>query len=1373
VSAAGSLVQAAGAAWLLPAGLVAGGAAAATLVIGLSGVGDALKALSKADDAAATTATASGKARTAAAESVRSAQDALASAQRNADRTSIQGAQQVADARRALADAQISGARQVAAAQQDLTRAQEQARAAQQDLTRAWKEGQEQLEDFALTLRGAALDEEDAVDRLEEARARLESARRGGAGAEEIDDLDRAVRRAELGVDQAAERMGDLREEQQEWARTGVAGSDAVVSAQRRVADSAQGVRDAEIGLFHARQDQRKQVEDAQRSLSQAVQQAGWAQADATRQVTDAQRQLAAAMAATGAVGGAAAATAAAEMAKLSPAAQALVGSIRSLGPAWTALRLDVQERLLAGIGDRVLALAGSYLPILRTSLGGIATGFNDAFKQTSGFLETPRTVNDIALGMNNVTLGVNNASGAMRPLTQLFVDLFAVGSTFLPAMGQGIADVTQRWADFIARARETGQLRLWIQQGIDVLRQLGSIAGNVGSILFSSFRSANASGESFLSMLDRVTERAAVALNTPAGASGLTEFFVTVRTVTGVFVDKLVQLWPALVAAGGAIAALLVAASPLSSVIFSLVVAGVVPLLHAVEFLAPVLGPMVVLFGAWRIALALGTAAMVAWRFATGLATAVSVAYQLAMGTSLALTNAQSIAQARFTFVRYAGVAATYAMTAAQWLFNSSLIPTIASMFMMTLRTIAFVSIMGAYYTVIGLVRVATLLWTGVQWLLNAALLANPIGVVLVLVAALVGGFIWAWKNSETFRDIIMGVWAGIKIAFFLGWAVVKGVFDFMVGGLRMVGGFFVWVWQTLIKPTWDAFQIGIAIGGAAIGLTFTVIQFALETLRGWFWRIVDGIGDKWNELRGKLARPINFMIETVFNNGILRAWNKVREWLPGLPEVHRIAPIAEFALGGPVRGAGTPTSDSIVAKVSRDEHIWTAREVRGAGGHEQVQGMRDAARRGTLAYYRDGGPVIPGFAGGGAIYEHLFGLVRGRFPQASLNSGFRAGDPGQHGKGKAVDLGQRGRAGGRGHAYLADMNRWIHDTHGKGTRALIYSGAGDDRPDLLGGRPHNFGAATNAGHKDHVHWDVNSIGDLRGGGILGAIGGAVDFLSTFFRDAVGGAFRGITDPLLNLLPKPPPQFAGIPREQFTKIRDTALAFVLGKADEKDREAGAGGVGMGPLGKGAAFYVKEIVRAGSASGVGRPGNVIGVATALVESGLKMYANRTVPASLGFPHDAVGSDHDSVGLFQQRQAGWGTLAQRMNPFASAQLFFNALNRFNWRGMAPGPAAQRVQRSAFPGRYAGQMGRAGQLVDLHADNGGFMPPGFGTYFNGTGKMEAVLTDEQWRSVRDRTTGGDGVTQNFYIEETTNPESTARKIARRQAFDSRLR
>src|SRR5580765_4842939 len=45
---------------------------------------------------------------------------------------------------------------------------------------------------------------------------------------------------------------------------------------------------------------------------------------------------------------------------------------------------------------------------------------------------------------------------------------------------------------------------------------------------------------------------------------------------------------------------------------------------------------------------------------------------------------------------------------------------------------------------------------WTAAQWLLNAALAANPIGLVIVAVAALVAAFIVAYKTSDTFRAIV-----------------------------------------------------------------------------------------------------------------------------------------------------------------------------------------------------------------------------------------------------------------------------------------------------------------------------------------------------------------------------------------------------------------------------------------------------------------------------------------------------------------------------------------------------------------------------------------------------------------------------------------
>ena len=180
---------------------------------------------------------------------------------------------------------------------------------------------------------------------------------------------------------------------------------------------------------------------------------------------------------------------------------------------------------------------------------------------------------------------------------------------------------------------------------------------------------------------------------------------------------------------------------------------------------------------------------------------------------------------------------------------------------------------------------------------------------------------------------------------------------------------------------------------------------------------------------------------------------------------------------------------------------------------------------------------------------------------------------------------------------------------------------------------------------------------------------------------------------------------------------------------------------GQDPTGlKGAALYAYQIARAGKDAGVGIKGATIGEATALVESGdpLRMWANSSVPESLKFPHDAVGSDHDSVGLFQQRQNGaWGPLADNMDPYKSAGHFFRALKGVSgWETMDPGAAAQAVQRSAFPDRYAGKMGRASQLVKETGlfDTGGVWEPGtFG--YNGLNEPELVVKRHQW-GVMDR-------------------------------------
>jgi hypothetical protein len=65
-------------------------------------------------------------------------------------------------------------------------------------------------------------------------------------------------------------------------------------------------------------------------------------------------------------------------------------------------------------------------------------------------------------------------------------------------------------------------------------------------------------------------------------------------------------------------------------------------------------------------------------------------------------------------------------------------------------------------------------------------------------------------------------------------------------------------------------------------------------------------------------------------------------------------------YAGGGPVYGPGTATSDSIVASLSNNEHVWTAKEVDAAGGHKAVGALRGAALKGMLPQFAKGGPVI-----------------------------------------------------------------------------------------------------------------------------------------------------------------------------------------------------------------------------------------------------------------------------------------------------------------------------------------------------------------------------------------------------------------------------
>ncbi len=71
----------------------------------------------------------------------------------------------------------------------------------------------------------------------------------------------------------------------------------------------------------------------------------------------------------------------------------------------------------------------------------------------------------------------------------------------------------------------------------------------------------------------------------------------------------------------------------------------------------------------------------------------------------------------------------------------------------------------------------------TAAQWLLDAAMDANPIGLIVMAIAALVGAFVLLWTKCSAFRDFWMSLWSDIKKLFADAVSFIKTHVDLLVG--------------------------------------------------------------------------------------------------------------------------------------------------------------------------------------------------------------------------------------------------------------------------------------------------------------------------------------------------------------------------------------------------------------------------------------------------------------------------------------------------------------------------------------------------------------------------------------------------------------
>jgi len=308
--------------------------------------------------------------------------------------------------------------------------------------------------------------------------------------------------------------------------------------------------------------------------------------------------------------------------------------------------------------------------------------------------------------------------------------------------------------------------------------------------------------------------------------------------------------------------------------------------------------------------------------------------------------------------------------------------------------------------YMAAGIVAVVAALkvFRTVMLAVNLIMSANPIGLVVVALGALVGGLVFAYRHSERFRDIVNTVWAGARQLWSFLAKNLAPIFQALGQFISQrvspaLQGLFVrlqQVWPTVAQVAKFVGTLIAILGVLVVKIAAFVVPLLLKLAGPIFTLLFAAIGKAIGVIAAlaRIAISVTSTVVRVFlamAGGIINAAARAFGWVPGIgpklksaanafnafrDEVNRslggvksrkVTVTAElhgvaggggksigFASGGPVFGAGSATSDSIPALLSNGEHVLSAREVRGMGGHAAVTQMRKAA---------------VGFAGGGPV--------------------------------------------------------------------------------------------------------------------------------------------------------------------------------------------------------------------------------------------------------------------------------------------------------------------------------------------------------------------------------------------------------------------
>lgn len=163
----------------------------------------------------------------------------------------------------------------------------------------------------------------------------------------------------------------------------------------------------------------------------------------------------------------------------------------------------------------------------------------------------------------------------------------------------------------------------------------------------------------------------------------------------------------------------------------------------------------------------------------------------------------------------------------------------------------------------------IATGVMTAAQWLLNIALTANPIGLIIVGIVALIAVIVLLWTHSSGFRDFFIAMWADI-------WGFLKAVGGWFAGPFA---DFFIALWGKIM-----AVLNGIRDGFvSAFNFVKNYVSNVIDYVVGLPGRIKNAFVSVGEFISAPFRAGFN-AVSRFWNNTIGRLSWTVPGWVPGI---------------------------------------------------------------------------------------------------------------------------------------------------------------------------------------------------------------------------------------------------------------------------------------------------------------------------------------------------------------------------------------------------------------------------------------------------------------------------------------------------------